>query len=89
MRVTKQQIYAKYGIKYDSRTEKIESPIGWINPVLVKGNRKIGPKTYHFSTLPGNKEKERNTTHTHKGAKQDVKRKADRSIGKSRIQPLD
>lgn len=55
MRIAKQQIYTKYGIKYDSRTGKIESPLGWINPVLVKGNRKIGPKTYHFSTLPGTK----------------------------------
>lgn len=53
-RITKQMIYAEYGIKYDSKTQKIFHPVyGWIRTLLVNGNKKIGVGAYHFSTLPG------------------------------------
>jgi hypothetical protein len=51
---TKKAIYARYGIEYKSG--KILSPLfGWINPVLVNGNAKIGRGAYHYSQLPTNR----------------------------------
>ena len=49
-RLTKKEIYAIFGIEFDG--EKILSPIGWINPLLINGNEKIGKGVWHFSTLP-------------------------------------
>ena len=50
-RISKKEIYKKYGIEY--KKGKINSPLfGWINPLLVNGNTKIGKGAYHFSTLP-------------------------------------
>ena len=51
MKMTKKQIYAQRGIDFDG--SHIKSPAGWISPVLVDGNGKIGKGIYHFSTLPG------------------------------------
>lgn len=49
-RISKVAIYAAHGIEY--RNGKIKSPVyGWIAPLAVKGNKKIG-KVWHFSTLP-------------------------------------
>lgn len=53
MRVTKREIYARFGIVYNG--EKLESPIGPVRPLLINGNAKIGKGVYHFSTLPTNK----------------------------------
>lgn len=48
----RKDIYAKYGIAY--KAGKIYHDIlGWINPLLVNGNEKIGIGCYHFSMLPG------------------------------------
>ena len=52
-KLTKKEIYAKYGIAYDTKTQRIETPYGWKKPLLVDGNAKIGKGVYHFSTLPG------------------------------------
>ncbi len=54
--MTKKEIYAANGIQFDNKANKILSPIGWINPLLVDGNSKIGKGVYHFSTLAGSKE---------------------------------
>lgn len=51
MKKTKKMIYAEYGIEFDG--QHINSPAGWIPPVLVDGNSKIGKGIYHFSTFPG------------------------------------
>ena len=57
MKLTKKEIYAKHGIIYDTKTQKIESPIfGFIPPILVNGNEKIGKGAYHYSMLPTNRE---------------------------------
>ena len=57
MKLTKKEIYAKHGIIYDTKTQKIEAPIfGFIPPVLVNGNEKIGKGAYHYSMLPTNRE---------------------------------
>ena len=57
MKLTKKEIYAKHGIVYDPKTQKIEAPIfGFIPPVLVNGNEKIGKGAYHYSMLPTNRE---------------------------------
>lgn len=55
-RTTKKMIYAKYGIEYNSKTQKVYNEFfgQWINKPLVKGNKKIGEKCHHFSTLPTN-----------------------------------
>lgn len=59
MKITKKEIYAKHGILYRTSDGKILAPIatgfGWIKPLLVDGNGKIGKKAYHFSTLPTNR----------------------------------
>ena len=53
--MTKKQIYAKYGIEYDTKTGKIKAPIyGYIRPLLINGNGKLGRGVYTFSMLPGN-----------------------------------
>jgi len=52
-RISKADIYAEYGVQYENG--KILSPLfGFINPLLVDGNEKIGKSVYHFSTLAGN-----------------------------------
>ena len=49
--MTKKEIYASYGIEYNNG--KINAPVfGWINPVLVNGNAKLGKGVWTFSTLP-------------------------------------
>lgn len=54
MRITKKTVYANNGIEYKSG--KIYSEMfGWINPLLVNGNEKIGKGAYHFSILPTNR----------------------------------
>ena len=53
MKVTKKEIYAQHGIEY--KAGKIyNKEFGWIRPLLVDGNKKIGVGCYHFSVLPGN-----------------------------------
>lgn len=47
----KARIYAEYDIEY--RKGKILSPIGWVKPLLINGNKKIGKGVWTFSTLPG------------------------------------
>ena len=56
MKKTKAMIYAENGIQYRGRDGKILSPeFGYIRPLLVNGNAKIGKGAYHFSTLPTNR----------------------------------
>ena len=50
--MTKKEIYREYGIEFNG--DKINSPIGYVSPLLVDGNSKIGKGVYHFSTLPAN-----------------------------------
>lgn len=52
-RVTKQSVYKQYGIVYDPKTGKLESPIGPVAELLKCGNSKIG-KVWQLSTLPTN-----------------------------------
>jgi len=53
---SKREIYESYGILYDPENEKILSPeFGWINPVLINGNTKLGRGVWTFSTLPSNR----------------------------------
>ena len=55
MKQTKKDVYAAYGIEY--RKGKILAPVyGWINPILINGNAKLGKGVYTFSTLPTNEE---------------------------------
>ena len=49
---SKKEIYAQHGIEL--KDGKINSPIGFINPLMVDGNSKIGKGVFHFSTLPAN-----------------------------------
>lgn len=52
-RLSKKAIYAEYGIEYSKG--KIYAPIyGWINPLLINGNAKLGKGVYTWSTLPTN-----------------------------------
>ena len=54
-RISKKEIYARFGIEY--RKGKILAPLyGWINPLLINGNAKLGKGVFTFSTLPGNME---------------------------------
>lgn len=54
MRTTKAMIYAGYGIQYDTKRQKIYSPLrGWIKPLLVNGNDKLGKGVWNWSMLPG------------------------------------
>jgi len=52
-RISKADIYRKYGIEY--KAGKINAPIfGWIKPLLIDGNEKLGKGAYHWSMLAGN-----------------------------------
>ena len=42
MRITKKAIYAKYGIEYDTKTQRIATPIGALKEFLKDGNSKTG-----------------------------------------------
>lgn len=54
-RMTKKDIYAAHGIDFDNKTGKIFAPIyGWINPLLINGNAKIGKGVWQYSSLPTN-----------------------------------
>lgn len=54
-RTTKAAVYAEYGIEY--KAGKINAPIyGWINPLLINGNAKLGRGVWTWSTLPTNEE---------------------------------
>jgi len=49
----KTAIYAAHGIEY--KAGKINAPVfGWIAPLLVNGNDKLGKGVWTFSTLPAN-----------------------------------
>lgn len=50
---SKKMVYESYGIKYNSTTGKIVSPIGEICELLKEGNGKTGKAVYTFSILPG------------------------------------
>lgn len=50
---SKKMVYASYGIEWNSKTEKIVSPIGEICELLKEGNGKTGKAVYTFSILPG------------------------------------
>lgn len=52
-KATKKDIYTAYGIEY--KAGKILSPIGWICPLLINGNEKLGKGVYTLSILPTNK----------------------------------
>lgn len=54
-RVTKKEIFAAFGIKYNKN--KIWSPLlnAWIPCMLINGNKKIGRGVWQFSTTAGNK----------------------------------
>lgn len=50
--MAKKDIYSKYGINY--RGGKIEAPeFGFITPLLIDGNAKLGKGIWTWSTLPG------------------------------------
>lgn len=52
-RITKAMIYKSFGIEF--KKGKIFHPVlGWISPLLVNGNEKIGKGIWHFSSLPTN-----------------------------------
>ena len=54
-RISKKAVYAEYGIEY--KNGKILAPLyGFINPLLINGNAKLGKGVYTFSTLPTNEE---------------------------------
>lgn len=55
MKTSKREIYKAYGI--ETENGKVNAPeFGWINPLLVDGNSKLGKGIYTWSTLPTNKE---------------------------------
>ena len=57
MKQTKEQIYAAHGIIYDHKAEKIFHPyFGWIRPLLINGNDKLGRGVYTYSTLATNEQ---------------------------------
>ena len=52
-RLVKSDIYAAYGIEY--KAGKIFHPVmGWVNPLLVDGNTKLGKGVWTWSMLPTN-----------------------------------
>lgn len=54
-RTTKTDIYMEYGIQYDRIQDKIyHSVFGWIKPLLINGNDKLGRGVYTYSTLATN-----------------------------------
>lgn len=58
-RTSKKDIYANYSIEFcrDGGREKILSPIfGWIPPLLIDGNDKLGHGVWTLSTTPTNEE---------------------------------
>ncbi len=56
MKQSKAAIYEQYGIKYDTKTNKIyHGVLGWIRPLLINGNDKLCRGVYTYSTLPTNK----------------------------------
>lgn len=56
MKQSKAAIYEQYGIKYDTKTNKIyHNVLGWIRPLLINGNDKLGRGVYTYSMLPTNK----------------------------------
>ena len=55
MKQSKKDIYAAFGIEYNAETGKILAPrFGWISPLLIDGNTKLGKGVWTFSTLAGN-----------------------------------
>lgn len=51
--MNKKEIYARHNIEFNKG--KILAPeFGWINPLLVNGNAKLGKGVWTFSTLPAN-----------------------------------
>lgn len=55
-KLTKKEIYAKHGIEFRNEDGKILAPLfGWINPLLINGNTKLGKGVWTYSTLPTNK----------------------------------
>lgn len=51
--MNKKNVYAAYGIEY--KAGKINAPLfGWIAPLLVDGNSKLGKGAWTWSMLPGN-----------------------------------
>lgn len=56
MKQSKAAIYEQYGIKYDAKTQKIYHALfGWIRPLLINGNDKLGKGVWTYSTLATNK----------------------------------
>ena len=54
MKKSKKEIYSAYGIEFQNG--KILAPIfGYVNPMLIDGNGKIGKGIWHFSTLATNR----------------------------------
>lgn len=54
-RVRKTQVYDMFGISYDRKADKIYHRIfGWIKPLLINGNDKLGRGVYTWSMLPTN-----------------------------------
>lgn len=54
-RLTKKDTYAKYGIEFRNEDGKIKAPLfGWISPLLINGNAKIGKGVWQYSSLPTN-----------------------------------
>ena len=68
-KTSKKEIYASYGIEYSNG--KILAPVyGWINPLLINGNAKLGKGVYTWSVLPTNQDityRENGITKTEKG----------------------
>lgn len=56
MKQSKATTYEQYGIKYDAKRQKVyHDVLGWINPLLINGNDKLGRGVYTYSMLPTNK----------------------------------
>ena len=52
MKTSKKEVYSSFGIEY--KDGKILSPLfGYINPLLINGNAKLGKGVWTFSTLAG------------------------------------
>ena len=54
---SKREIYAAHGIEFAriDGQEKINAPfLGWISPLLINGNEKLGKDVWTFSMLPSN-----------------------------------
>lgn len=56
MKQSKSTIYEQYGIQYDAASQKIYNPLfGWIKPLLINGNDKLGKGVWTYSTLATNR----------------------------------